>query len=289
MWFEWALLTAIISSISYVLSKHLLNRISTLVVTWSLFIFSMPVLILLVSKQGIPMVKQAFLIAVLISGIGFALAKTATLLAIKKSTISKIIPLNATNVMVTYVISLFMLREIVGPLKILGLILIIAGIYWINISKTKESWLAPLKELKRHKASFIFLIATLVMGGLVSFNKLAIINTDPVSPIFVLLIENIISVIVITFLLWHKNRWIWLNEIGQFWPELVLMSLIYIASSITVFYGFATGPTALVLGIKKLQILFAMLWAWLFLKDQPKKEQIGGAVIMIVGVVLVKL
>lgn len=289
MWFWWALTTAIISSISYVLSKYVVDKTSTLVTTWALFSLNIPILIGLVLFQNKVEINQWFWLGIIVSGGGFIGVKAVTMLAMKRSKISKIMPLNVVSVVLAYLTALIMLKETLGWKELLGLGLIIGGIYWINLEKAKESWLAPIKELKRHKASLMYLIAIMFAGAISSFDKLAIMNTNPHSPELVLLGENIIGSVLLGLMLIKRSGFGWLKEVGIAWKRLSLLSVIYLLSLLAVFHGFSNGPVALVLGIKKLQILFAMLWAWWFLKDKPKKEQLGGAIVMIVGAMLLKM
>ncbi len=288
MWFWFALAAAVLSSIAYVFSKHLVDKISVLVVTWSLYAFSLPFLIYANYCKGIPEVNRLFFISVLVAGSGFAFLKVATLFAFKKSTISKIMPLNSSSLVAVYFVSLLLFGESLNAIKLIGLFLIILGLYWLNISKVKESWWQPFKTLLNDKASLLYLASISSLGILTPLDKLSFMNTRPVSPLFALLGENLIAATIITLILFYRQQFRWLKTVKVNFVKLIAISLVYILVLSTVFYGFANGPVALVIGIKKLQVLFALLWAWWFLGDKPKPEQVIGATVMISGAVLVK-
>ncbi len=289
MWFWLALESALISGANYVLLKYLVDRVSSLVVSWAIFFFTLPILGTLIWFQGTPKLDERFWIGVITSGVIFSLIRWVSLHAFKASSLSKLLPLNATGIMFTYIFGLFMLEEKIAVLKLVGLMLVMTGLYTINITKFKASWWGPLKALVNHRPSLLYLLAIVGGGIITAFDKLALVGTHPRSPILVIFAENSISSMVLGLILLKRGTNYINKQIRGRWWILIGMALLYLMGGIPFFYGLAQGPAALVSGIKKLQIVFGMLIAWLALSDKPQREQWVGAILMILGAVLIKV
>ena len=85
----------------------------------------------------------------------------------------------------------------------------------------------------------------------------------------------------------EKNTWI--LEIKKNYKILFINSLILQLIGYVVFAAYTTGPVALVLGIKRLQIFFALILGYLFLKDKPTKHTWIASLIMILGTLMIKM
>jgi len=288
MWFWYALASAIISAISVTVNKRLLHKIHVPLLSWSLFAFPIPFLIVLAIREGLPTVNRLFFTAIVSSSLCFAIAKTLSLSSIKNSLLSKIYPLQSVGLLFVYLLGIIFLSEVIEIVNLIGLFLIIIGVYIFNIEKAKENFLEPFKLLFTNRIFLLFLISILLSSITPIFEKTAIINSNPPSPIFVLLTENVLMSVLLSGYLTHKDRF-WLREIkNNFWL-LLLSSLIYTSLALFVFMGFSSGQVALVVGIKKLEVLFVLLFSWLFFHDKPTRHAWIASLIMLVGVVLIKM
>lgn len=288
MWFWFAVLSAAFSGVSVVLNKRALHNVSAALVSWTLFILPIPLLLIMVMREGIPQINIMFFIAVTASSIIFAVSKTIGLHSIKHNFLSKIYPLVSFGTFFSYIFALIFLGETIRPIPLFGLFMIIFGAYILNVDKAKEHILMPFKLLVTHKESFIFIIATFFTNLTGVLDKIGIKNTTPNSAVFVLFTENIILATLLTFYLLKKEK-NWVNDFRKYFWILIIGSIIYIGVSLFFLKGIATGAIALVGGIKRLEILFVLILSFLFFNDKPAKHTWIGAVMMLVGVILAKL
>ena len=93
MWFWYAILAAFISAVSVIINKYVLKKVHAPLLTWSLFAFPLPLLLLLSFKEGIPSVNRLFLLGTTGSALSFVVSKTLTLHSIKNNLLSKMYPL----------------------------------------------------------------------------------------------------------------------------------------------------------------------------------------------------
>lgn len=130
-----------------------------------------------------------------------------------------------------------------------------------------------------------------MLGSLTAiFDKLGLTNTHPTSPVFIILIEQIIMTIFLSGYLITKENKTWMPQLkNNFWL-LFFNSLVFLVVGLFVFNSYDTGgPVALVLGVKRLQIFFILLLGYLFFKDKPTRHSWLATLIMILGVLMIKL
>lgn len=288
MWFWLAFGSAVLGAIDLIYSKHVLKNVSGVLLAWTAFIFTIPLLLIITLIQGVPSFDRVFLLAAASSSVTFIFYKVFFFEYLKKNLASKIIPLTAFSGMFTYLIGVVLLSESIRPIPILGLLSIVFGAYILNADQSKEGLLQPLKLLFSTKGSLWFLMILFLGSTTAVFDKMAIITTLPNDPIFTLLIEQILMGILLTAYLIKKEK-AWAANIKQNFRPLMFYSLIFLIAGLPALYGYITGPVALVLGVKRLQIFFALILGYLFLQDKPAKHVWIAAIIMFLGAILIKI
>jgi bacterial/archaeal transporter family protein len=288
MWFWFALLSAIFSAVSIVLNKKALNNINASIVSWSLFAFSIPFLIIPTIKEGIPELNNYFWIGAIGSIVSFAFAKTLALKSLKGSLVSEVIPIAFFSVLFQYVFGLMFFSETIRIVPFLGLLMIIVGGYFLKVEEAREDLLKPFKLLFTNKNAFMYLIAMLIITITSIFDKTAIINMKPTNQSFYLLLGNIITTILIGIYLTKTNR-NWGIELKKNFWILMFGAIAYTGVSLSYLYGITTGSLALVSGVKKFEVFFVLVIGWILFKDKPKLGVWIGSLIMLVGVILIKL
>lgn len=290
MWFWLALGSAVFGAVDVILNKYLLNKVSAGVLSWSLFTLTIPFLLYFVLKEGVPNTNQIFLIGALGSSFTYVFSKTIINHTLKYNIVSKILPITAFSGIFTYIFGLILLSETIRLIPVLGLFSVIFGSYILNADQAKEDLLKPFKILFATRTS-IFLLIALLLGSITAiFDKLALNNTTPQSPAFIFLVEQIIMSAMLTPYLFYKENKTWSKELKNNFSILFVNSILFVITGFFVFYAYKeSGPVALVLGIKRLQIFFILLLGYLFLKDKPTKHSWIATAIMILGVLMIRL
>jgi len=289
MWFWLALASAVLGAVEVIFSKKALNKVSAPLLTWSVFTLSIPPLFILSLKDGIPSLNQIFYVGVFGSSLAFVFAKTIGNHTLKQNLISKVIPLAAFSGIFTYVFGLILLSESIRLIPVLGLISVILGSYILNADQAKEDFLKPFKIVFATKTSIFFLIAVMLGSLTAVLDKLGLNNTTPKSPVFVLLIEQIIMSAVLAPYLLRKESKTWVKELKDNFLVLFLNSIVFLMVGLVVLYAYTDGPVALVIGIKRLQIFFILMMGYLFFKDKPTKHIWVATLVMILGVLMIRL
>lgn len=289
MWFWLVIAAAVLGAIDVILNKKALHKIGPAVYMWSVFILPIPFLFYLVLQEGIPTLNLVFFIATSISSLIFIFSRIIFNHTLKKSLISKILPLTSFTAFFTYVFGVMFLSEFIRTVPVLGLLSVIFGAYVLNADQAREDILKPFRLLFLKKESIILLFG-IMLGSLTAIlDKWALNNSTPSSPIFTLFVEQGMMTVLLTGYLLSKKSRVWLTEFKNNFVILFLNSLTFIAVGLLVFYAYVDAPVALVLGIKRLQLVFILLMGYLFFKDKPTKHTWIATAIMIAGVLMIRL
>lgn len=287
MWFYFALITTILSTISTLYTKNILKNVNSSVVTLSLVTLNIPLLLILLITTETVQLDQLFFIGIIGSALLYSLAKVMGLSAMRSSELSQIIPLTSVGILVTYLFSVLFLRESVGSLAALGLVGISVGIYVLNADKLSSGVLTPFKVLVTQRDPRIYIIST-ILGSLIPiFDKLSLNHMFPANPTFLLLCQNL-AIIPLVLVIMYNRRINFIPQFTQHFTPLLLNSILYGAYVIIAFYGFTAGPVALTIGIMNSRTLLILLFSYLFLGDKPTKYTIIGSLITFLGIVLLR-
>lgn len=289
MWFWLALGSAILGAVDIILNKKLVHKVSPALLSWALFTLTLPIMIPFAAISGIPTVNLFFLVGILGSSLTFVFAKTLFNGALKNNIVSQILPLTAFGGLFSYIFGLILLSESLRLIPVLGLIAIVAGAYILNADQAREDIFRPFKLLFNTKGALLLLISIMLGSLAVILDKMGVINTFPKNPIFVIICEQVIQSAFMTAYLIKKEGKTWIPPLKQNFIFLSVNSLIYLAISFLIFFAYIDGPAALVIGIKRMQIFFALIMGIIFLRDKPTKHAWIATIIMILGVLMIKL
>src|SRR3990167_8747779 len=289
MWFWLALISAFLAAGTIILNKHVLKSVNPGVLTWATFTLSAPLLLIPIFLNGVPPVNINFYYGVIGSSITYVIAKTIFNEVLKNNLVSKIIPLASLTNIFTYILGVIFLSETIRIIPLLGLFLIVFGIYVLNVDQAKEHFLEPFKYLFTTKASALFMLAMLLGSVTVIFDKIGSVNLSSSDPTYFILWTHIVMIALMSGYFLKKEKKTFKPELKNNFFVLFLCSFLFIAVSYFTLLAYQTGPVALVLTINRLQIFFILLFGFIFLKDKPAKHIWISVFIMLVGTLMIKL
>jgi len=285
LWLLFSGLTALFESLKEVTSKHNLRNIDEYVVSWALRFFALPFLLPLLLFIEIPVLGNDFWIA-LIFGCGFNLIATIVYMkAIKSSDLSITVPMVTFTPLFLLITSPIILGEFTNIYGILGIILIVLGSYTLTLKLRRNGYLAPFKALLSEPGPKLMLIVALIWSITSNIDKIGVGNS---SPIFWVIAINVVMAVCMFPIMLIKSKnckkilkkdYKILLPVGLF----SALSLIFHMTAISMAF------VAYVISIKRLNIIMTILFSHFIFKEDGIKERLVGAVIMVVGVVLIGL
>jgi len=178
MWILLSFINAIGLSLEGVFQKKSIMDINPYIITWSLLVVSSLIYLPLLLIVGFPKsLNSTFWIAVIARLIIDSIALVVYLKALKQSNLSTAMPMMSLIPVFLIFVSFFINHLIPSVLGIVGVLIIVLGIYLLNINSDKI-FLSPFIALKKEKGIQLMLIATFLWSFVGSLQKLAIDNAN---------------------------------------------------------------------------------------------------------------
>jgi drug/metabolite transporter (DMT)-like permease len=292
MWLPLALSSALGTSSMTLITKELTKNIHPLVVLFFSILFTLPFMALvLLYFGGIPQFTPFFIYLLLFVSILDIVAFIAGTWAVKLSPISLIAPISSFTPVFATLFGFLLLQEVPTPLKLVGIITIVSGTYFLNISEVTSGIHMPLKKLFSEKGVKLFLIQTIIFGLTPVFQKQAIFQTEPNSPLFVSFVGNCMVTIPLFFLAqrYIKNKSVEEKQLHTSLLWLLVFGIINAVTQLAAFTVFSLTNIGYATAVFNLSVLFTILLGGLHFKEGHIKERLLGATIMIIGTILIAL
>jgi drug/metabolite transporter (DMT)-like permease len=285
MWIIYALLTAILLATSDALTKRVLASRDEYFVAWARLLFALPVFFISLLFIEIPHLNKDFWLATVIALPFEIVAMILYTKALKVSPISLTMPFLALTPLFLIIMSYFILGEKVSVSGGIGILLVASGSYTLNIHKMKHSILEPVKAVFREKGSVMMIAVALIYSITSSLGKMAITNS---SPIFFGSFYFILMTIFFTPIALNKNK----GKPGIFRKDILPLAVIGFTYSLMIIFHMLAmdlAKVAYMISVKRMSLLFSILYGHLLFKEEKIAERAVGGVLMFIGFVLIAL
>jgi drug/metabolite transporter (DMT)-like permease len=187
------------------------------------------------------------------------------------------------------VLALALLGERISPLAWIGIAVGVGGVLWLSLAGRSLT----ARELLRATAQPAALCGLAAGTGfafsavLIKAANTALPGDDPV-------LRSLVTLVVINVLQTAmQGGWLLAREPDQLravfatWRSSAQVGALSACGSACWFTGFALAPVALVRAVGQVEILFTLLFSRFYLGERPTRSEIGGALVLVLGVVLV--
>ncbi len=285
VWFIFAILGALLSATYYASIKRLLRDINQYVLASGAFLSCFLILFLISIIKGLPEIGPAFYTSVLITVTINIIGVILFYKALKITDLSLAMPMIAFIPLFLILTSFIFLKEAPTVFGAVGISLVVIGSYVLNLNKNKAHFLDPFKEILRNKGAFYILIIAFLFSISVNFDKLVVLNSDPIfgsSMIYLLLGLSFLGISSI------KNRdtkIIYKKNLLKFFLLGVILALV----AITINIAYTMQIASYVISLKRLSILFSVFYGGLIFKEKHILKRGLAALIMLAGAILIIL
>jgi len=284
-WLILGILTAFFEAVKDVFGKQNLKKSDEYVVAWSFSFFSVIFLIPWVLSTGIPPLNSQFWLALLIGGSINAVTALLYMKAIKLSDLSLTLPLVALTPLFMLVTSPLIVGEYPKFFDYMGILLIVAGSYLLNIKEKSKGYLAPFKALLDEPGPKLMLIVAFLWSIASNCDKIGVTNSYPIFWAFSLF--GTMSVLLLPVLL-HKTP----NPGQQILKQLPMLAAMGFINAIGLIFQMQALTLTLVVrvtAIKRTSVLMGVLFGHFIFKEKDIQERLLGTGIMILGVLFLSL
>ncbi len=285
LWLTLSILTALaVSSQDFWVKKSFSHLSAYEMATYPL-VYSFPLFSIAAFFAPVPPLDSTFLWCFLISLPLNVICMLLYMKAIKVSPLSLTVPFLAfTPVFIIGTGSLF-LNEMPNSWGIIGIVVICLGGYTLNIEPGRWSFLAPLKAFSKEKGSWLMFIVAFLFSFAAVIGKKAMLHSSPLFFAMTFFASlNLFQLVV--FISLRKVR---LKTFTKYPLEGSIAGCLFFAQ--VVFHSFAIILTkaAYMISIKRISIIFSMIYGWLFFKEHNIKMRFFGALLMFMGAVIISV
>ena len=285
LWFIFSFFTAFFESLKDVFSKKSLKNIDEYVVSWSLRFFALPFLVPLLFFIEIPSLGNKFWLALLIGGSLNVITTILYMKAIKHSDLSITVPMVTFTPLFLLLTSPLIVGEFPSFFGLIGVLLIVAGSYTLNIKQRHEGYLAPFKALLKEKGPKLMLLVAFIWSITSNIDKIGVQNS---SAIFWVIATDIFIALIMSPIMIYKSRTN-MHHIRTSYKVLLPIGLFSAIASIFQMIAISLTLVAYVISIKRTSAIMSVLFGHLIFKEEGVKERLLGAIIMVIGVLFIVL
>jgi drug/metabolite transporter (DMT)-like permease len=205
--------------------------------------------------------------------------------ALKLSPLSLSLPFLAFTPVFMILTGHLILGETIGLGGVVGILLIVLGAYVLNLSKMKSGLLGPIRAVMSEPGSWIMLLVSFIYSLTAPIGKVAILHSNPW---FFAAVYNLALSVVIVSLWPAAAGGAGVRGIFSRPGPMLLIGLMAAMENFAHMMAIAQVEAAYMIAVKRLSLLFGVLYgAWWF-GEQNIRERLAGAAIMIAGVFLIR-
>lgn len=295
LWLPVTLAAALFQTWRTAMQQRLRGQLSVNAAAVVRYLYGVPVgillltLYLLVSGGTLPALNPGFLVFAAAGGLGQILGTNLLIMAFGHRGFAVGTAYAKTEAVQGAILALILLGERISALAWCGIAVGVCGVLWLSLAGRAASW----RELGRATvqpaavcglASGFFFALTSV---LIKSANLALPGDDPVLRALVTLVAaNILQTLM-------QGSWLLAREPAQFravlatWRTSAQVGALSACGSACWFTAFALAPVALVRAVGQVEILMTLLFSRFYLREQPTRAEVLGALTVVAGVVLV--
>ena len=285
LWVLYALLSAFSFATADAFTKKASDDLDNYVLILSRFFYGAPFILLLLLFIPTPKIEAGFWLA-LIALLPFEiLAWVLYIKALKSNQISLVLPFLSFTPAFLVVISFLMLGEIPSLMGLFGIALVVAGAYILNLKNLNGNLFEPFRTILREKGSLYMLIVAFLFSITSSLSKILVQKSSPLFSSAAYLATMALSFLAISFFASKKN----IGQLKTGFKGLLPVGIFY--ALMVIFHNLAITLTIVpyMMSIKRTSSIFSVLYGHFWFKDENIKIRGFGALIMLLGAVLIIL
>ncbi|MBS3105837.1 DMT family transporter [Candidatus Woesearchaeota archaeon] len=282
----WAFLSVVSGlgdAVIFALMKKL-KPVNSSIIVWVQYAFALPfLLILLYFNYPQKISLDVYWIAAL-NGILLIITTYMLVKALQTSKLSVSLPMLSLTPLFLVMLSYFMLREIPSEAGFIGIILIVAGAYIVNI-KNGEGFFEPFNSLFKIKGSFYVIIVAFVWSITSNLFKMGIIASNAL--FFTVLVYFFISLVMLPLFFIKFNE-----KLNQLKINFKLLAFLGVSSAFMIAlasYAMASAIVPYVISLKRSSLIFSIFIGYFVFKERNIRNSLIGTAIMLIGGILITL
>lgn len=297
LWFVLSFIGAISDAGYYICVKKYVQIYNQQLLAAGMFLCTGIVLLVTSSIIGFPIIGNDFIFAVLVSCFLGSITIFLTFTALKDTDISLAVPMISFTPLFLIITAFLFLHEIPSTMGVIGIIIIVAGSYVLNLSSHHTKLSDPLRSILSNRGVLLMVLVSFIYAVAINFDKIVATNSDPV---FGSGIESLIlGLICVGFFFVNTKIKCHSTEISiepvkkQLFPGevpwlhflaiCILIGGILSISSVSIMTAFTMQIVPYVIAIKRMSIIVIVLYGSFVFREKEVFLRLSGATLMVIG------
>ena len=283
-WFIYAFVCALSLATADALSKRALDgNVDPYIVAWARVGYTAPIMVLIVPFIDIPELDSVFFVVAFLSLPLDIIAVLLYMEAIRLSPLSLTLPFLSLTPVFLIGTSYILLGEKIDKSGFIGIILVVIGAYLLNIHTVSCGLLEPFKVIAKEKGSVLMIIVAFMFSLGACLGKIAVQHSDPM---FFSVTYSLLLSLILFLIISFKTKHFFSKAIARPVPFLLIGMLMAIMM-ITHLKAVNLVEVSYMISVKRLSILFGVIYGVIFFKETNIKERFLGASVMISGIIMI--
>ena len=287
-WFALSLVCAFFMSTGETLSKLLMRDNDEWTTGTAMVVLALPFLLPLLVGRGTLPLSRDLMVLIAIQIPFEVLAYYLYLSAIRTTPLSLSVPYLSFTPIFTILTAALLLQESISTQGLLGILMVTAGAYVLNIERYVHHPLAPLKAIFKSSGSRRMLMVALIWSLTSTLGKKGVQLSDPM--FFGVFYMTTLSIPMLAIASWRiKRHTATVNLKGRNSIWLMLGGLATALSMTAHFHAIQLAPVSYMISVKRTSLIFSVLYGGLIFKEEQIGRRLLGTSIMLSGVVILYL
>lgn len=280
VWFVLALSSAFGLATADALTKRYYDHLSPYEMGLIRLLFSLPWLITSLFLVPWERPDNTFYIC-MVAGLPLeAAAYYGYMSAIKISPLSLTLPFLAFTPVFVLFTGYLMLKELPNPGAIVGIGLIVAGAYCLNLSAAKVGFTAPIRAIIKERGSMLMLLVSMIFGFTSVIGKIAVLHSNAYFFGAVYFISfSILQIAAMPMVSSARFTPLFKKPIAGLLTGAAFSAMIFCH-----LLAIALTDAANMIAVKRTSLLFGTIYGWLWFKEKNIRERLLGVMLMLGGI-----
>lgn len=284
-WILLSLISAFTLATSDALTKKALVHTNEYLVAFFRLLFSLPFLLCLLFFIPVPRIDAEFYKAFAVSLPLEILATVLYVKALQLSPLGLTLPFLSLTPVFLILISYLILGEKVSLKGGIGIVLIAAGSYTLNLHEMRKGIFEPVRSVLKERGSLLMIGVAVIYGITSSLGKMAIEHSSPLFFGATYFVSMTIFLAPIALLMGRGDLRKFAGE--KQYKALIFPGLFYsimIAAHMT---AISLTKAAYMISLKRTSIIIGVIYGYFLFKEKNIKERLAGALLMFTGFILI--
>lgn len=235
----------------------------------------------IVMRQNVGVSFVAIMLAIAL-GFIYAFSLLSYSKALKTGPVGVVTPISNAYPIIAVPLSIILFKESVSPLGIVAIMLIIAGVFIVDVR------LSHKRVVARKQKYLLFAFATLLLwGAYMPVDALLVGRAGWFAALFWEVVFTTLILYIMRIRYTHTHPYA--SKRSLLLPGVVIISVCEVTAGLLLNYGLEKGNVSVITPLLTTSIVLTVVFAALFLRQPLKRYQVAGVSVAIIGILLMSI